>query len=150
MQEVLDAIGPAASFDCVAPDRLLGATLVKRSPDMPERARAAREALGLTQGQVAERLGISIEVYGRIERGLNTPRIKTLVRLCDVLHVTPNDLLIGEFPSAPRNLGTVRPELRRLLAVLDGADAATIKRVTEVARWLRERSKRPTLRGRRA
>src|SRR4051794_9952480 len=36
-------------------------------------ARAARNALRLTQEQVADALGMAAEVYGRIERGLMMP-----------------------------------------------------------------------------
>ena len=65
-----------------------------------------------------------------------TPRLATLLRLCDVLRVQPNDLLLASPTAALRSDG-MSPELRQLAAVLDGADAIVVKRVTEVARWLR-------------
>lgn len=103
-----------------------------------DRARAARKKLGLNQGEVAERVGISTEVYGRFERGLVTPRIQTLLKLCGVLKVTPNDLLLGGLPDAGGAIADLATaDRRRLDAVLEGADPTTIKRVTEVARWLR-------------
>lgn len=102
-----------------------------------ERARAARVRLGLNQSEVAERVGISNEVYGRFERGSVTPRLKTLLKVCDVLRVTPNDLLLGAEPS-PTLAGPspLTGDLLRLVAVLDKASTITIRRVTEVARWL--------------
>jgi transcriptional regulator with XRE-family HTH domain len=100
-----------------------------------ERARAARTRLGLNQSEVAGRVGISNEVYGRLERGLMTPRLATFLRLCDVLGVEPNDLLLGSTSPQLRN-DQMSPELRQLVAVLKRADAVTIKRVTDVARWL--------------
>jgi len=85
-------------------------------------ARAARQREELTQEQVAERLEISPEVYGRIERGLIFPRVPTLVDLCRVLR-KPSDEILGL--AANGNGGahgeaTARhvespPELRRLL-----------------------------------
>ncbi|HWO22420.1 MAG TPA: helix-turn-helix domain-containing protein [Kofleriaceae bacterium] len=100
-----------------------------------ERARAARTKLGLNQSEVAERVGISNEVYGRLERGLMTPRLATFLRLCDVLDVEPNDLLlVTPEPQLRDEAGS--PELRQLVAVLEDADALVLKRVTEVARWL--------------
>ena len=66
------------------------------------RARAAREGLGLHQAEVAERVGISIEVYGRFERGTVTPRLRTLLTMCVVLHLEPNDLLLGSDTGARR------------------------------------------------
>jgi transcriptional regulator with XRE-family HTH domain len=99
------------------------------------RVRAARTRLGLNQSEVAERVGISNEVYGRLERGLMMPRLATFLRLCDVLGVEPNDLLLASPGPQLRNDG-MPPELRRLMAVLEHADPVVIKRVTEVARWL--------------
>lgn len=107
-----------------SPESILGA-----------RARAARTRLGLNQSEVAERVGISNEVYGRLERGLMTPRLATFLRLCDVLGVQPNDLLVDEQGSELRN-DAMPPMLRQLVAVLAHADPTVIKRVTEVARWL--------------
>lgn len=100
-----------------------------------ERARAARTRLGLNQLEVAERIGISSEAYGRLERGLMAPRFATFLRLCDVLGVAPNDLLLASPGPLPRN-DAMSPELRQLVAVLEHADAVVIKRVTDVARWL--------------
>jgi transcriptional regulator with XRE-family HTH domain len=107
---------------------------------MGERARAARGQLGLNQSEVAERVGISIEVYGRFERGLITPRLSTFLRLCDVLRVQPNDLLLADAPAVLRN-DSISPAFRQLAILLEGADATTIKRVTEVARWLQAAGK---------
>lgn len=109
--------------------------MAKRTLGIGQRARAAREHLGLTQGDVAERVSISLEVYGRFERGRITPRISTLLRLCEALRLEPNDLLLADSKSRPRNDG-LRHGLRQLVAVLDRADDNTIKRVTDVARWL--------------
>ena len=100
-----------------------------------ERARAARTRLGLNQSEVAERVGISNEVYGRLERGLMTPRLTTFLRLCDVLGVQPNELLVDEPDPELRN-DAMPPMLRQLVAVLEHADPVVVKRVTEVARWL--------------
>lgn len=100
-----------------------------------ERARAARLALGLNQDEIAERIGISSEVYGRIERGLVTPRIDTLLKLCSALQVEPNDLLLPNRRNAAHD--SVPPYVRQLAALLDGADQTTIRRVVDVTRWLR-------------
>ncbi|WP_233610342.1 helix-turn-helix transcriptional regulator, partial [Corallococcus sp. AB049A] len=44
-------------------------------------ARAARLKAGLTQADVADRVGIASEVYGRLERGKMMPSVPTLFRL---------------------------------------------------------------------
>jgi transcriptional regulator with XRE-family HTH domain len=100
-----------------------------------KRARAVRTRLGLNQAEVAERIGISDEVYGRLERGAMTPRLTTFLRLCSVLGVEPNDLLLAS-PSPQLRDDGMSPDLRQLVAVLEQADAIVIRRVTEVARWL--------------
>lgn len=102
-----------------------------------DRARAARTRLGLNQSEVAERVKISDEVYGRFERGLVKPRIQTLLKICEALQVTPNELLLGEVAGETARDDRLTAGLRRLVNVLDGADDTTIARVTEVARWLR-------------
>lgn len=58
--------------------------------------RDARESASLTQEGLAERIQITPEAFGRLERGLSTPSFPTLMRLCEALDVTPNDLLIAD------------------------------------------------------
>ncbi len=53
-----------------------------------------RKKAGLTQAEVAERAGISDRTYADIERGAVNLRIETLLKLCQALEVTPNDLLV--------------------------------------------------------
>ncbi len=55
--------------------------------------RSAREAGGWSQADLAERIGLSVEAYGRLERGRVLPRASTLVRIARTLHVGVDDLL---------------------------------------------------------
>jgi transcriptional regulator with XRE-family HTH domain len=85
-------------------------------------ARAARVRANLTQEDVAERVGLATEVYGRLERGGMLPSVPTLKKLCEILRI-PSDVLLGltpaqenfwtkEVPSKP----TEEPaEIRRLV-----------------------------------
>ena len=43
-------------------------------------ARTARMRAGLTQEDVAERIGMASEVYGRMERGQMLPRVEKLLK----------------------------------------------------------------------
>ena len=55
---------------------------------------ALRKKNGLTQAEVAEGAGISDRTYADIERSDAIMRIDTLLKICKVLKVTPNDILI--------------------------------------------------------
>ena len=55
-----------------------------------------RLSLGLTQEQLAERLGKSLRFVTEIERGAVGVSIGTLLALCGALKTTPNDLLLPQ------------------------------------------------------
>ena len=61
---------------------------------------AIRKRMGLTQAEVAEAAGLSDRTYADIERGTVNMRTETILRICKVLHVTPDDILTDE-PAAP-------------------------------------------------
>lgn len=54
---------------------------------------AVRKRLGLTQSEVAEAAGLSDRTYADIERGSVNMRVETILRICRVLHVTPDEIL---------------------------------------------------------
>ena len=51
--------------------------------------------LGLSDSEVARRSRLSEVRYGHYVRGRSEPDLATLLRICKVLNVTPNDLLIN-------------------------------------------------------
>ena len=55
--------------------------------------REARQAAGLTQLELAEKLGVTIGTIGYYERGAGMPKTDNLFALCDILHIRPADLL---------------------------------------------------------
>ena len=55
--------------------------------------RAARERLGLTQEQVAERSGVQAGEVSRIETGKRDPKVSTLERLAKAVEAKPGELL---------------------------------------------------------
>ena len=50
-------------------------------------------AAGLTQLELAEKLGVTIGTIGYYERGAGMPKTDNLFALCDILHIRPADLL---------------------------------------------------------
>lgn len=59
-----------------------------------------RRALGLTQAQLAERLGVDTETLSRFERGKHLPSLATLERLAGLLLTTVGELLAEQQPQA--------------------------------------------------
>lgn len=63
-----------------------------------ERIRCRRQAAGLTQEALAQRLGVVKQTIGNYERGEREPDLTTLRAIADILGVTPTDLL-DDFPT---------------------------------------------------
>jgi len=59
-----------------------------------DRLRAARKIRGLTQVQLAERLGITQKSYQRMETGVHDLKMSTIYDLCKALEIS-SDWLIG-------------------------------------------------------
>lgn len=55
-----------------------------------------RKRMGMTQSEVAERAGLSDRTYADIERGSVNMRTETILRICNVLHITPDEVLTEE------------------------------------------------------
>ena len=56
------------------------------------RIRELRKQRGLTQEQLAEAIGKSVDTISNIERGFSSTRIKTAARLAEILEVALPDL----------------------------------------------------------
>ncbi len=52
-----------------------------------------RKRMGLTQAEVAGKAGLADRTYADIERGTVNMRIETILRICDALHITPDEIL---------------------------------------------------------
>ncbi|ATB30115.1 helix-turn-helix transcriptional regulator [Melittangium boletus] len=82
--------------------------------------REARERASLTQEEVAERVGLAVEILGRVERGSMLPSAPTLRELCRVLRMDADALLwldregaapvspLDDFPQLPWLVETLR------------------------------------------
>lgn len=55
-----------------------------------------RKKAGMTQTEVADAAGLSDRTYADIERGTVNMRVDTILRICKVLHITPDDILTEE------------------------------------------------------
>jgi transcriptional regulator with XRE-family HTH domain len=98
-------------------------------------ARQARRARKLTQEDVADRVGVSTQFYGRIERGYALPSVTTLRRMLEVLDLRA-DALLGvsvseaasdDDASTQARLEADNPHLRRLMRYLRRASPVTLQ-----------------------
>ncbi len=67
-----------------------------------QRIKYFREKQKLTQAKLAEKAEMDSNNISRIERGEAVPSIETVLKLCNGLSVSPNDLLMFEY-CAPVN-----------------------------------------------
>ncbi|NVJ00307.1 helix-turn-helix transcriptional regulator [Myxococcus sp. AM009] len=103
-------------------------------------AREAREKLGMTRAEVAERVGLVEPAYGRLERGKVLPSVPVFHRLSLTLGLSP-EVLLGTTPRGtgkkkpPRapSLEAETPELRRLLALARKLDEEKLDALLHVA-----------------
>jgi len=116
----------------------------KLSKALGDAAREARKREGVTQADVAERIGVATEVYGRLERGLLMPSVPTLRRLCLALKLPADSLLAlgtphppawAEAPSAPAETGG--PQMRRLMRHVRKLNPDQLRALSHVAATLR-------------
>lgn len=60
-----------------------------------DRCRQAREAAGYTQERLAEQIGVSTQFLSDAERGVTGMSVTTIIKLCNVLSVSADFLLMG-------------------------------------------------------
>ncbi len=60
-----------------------------------QRLKKARKAKKMTQEELAEKLDVSIAFLSRIERGNSQVNLKRLVQICEILEVSPGEILNG-------------------------------------------------------
>ncbi len=61
----------------------------------------ARRALGMTQLELAQKMGVTDKAVSKWERDLSCPDVSTLPRLAQVLGLSMEALLVQELPSGP-------------------------------------------------
>jgi transcriptional regulator with XRE-family HTH domain len=121
----------------------------KLAISLGEALRAARQEASLTQADVAERAGMSTEVYGRLERGHMLPSLPRLRRLCQVLRMDANVALkltgrdaAAWLSDAPPRPSDDPPPLRRLVRTLRQLDPEQLAALSVMANTLAKLSGR--------
>ena len=74
-----------------------------------------RKRARITQEQLAEKMGVSVQMVSNLERGNKAIRIDNLVRLCEILEVSTDYILTGTHFQT--NTQSAYEKLARLSAV---------------------------------
>lgn len=107
-----------------------------KSKDIAIKIRELRKALKLTQSQFAERVNLSEDSIGKIERGIGVPTLDTLNKIASGLKMPVEDLLStlkkkpSQKPSGP---------LSDLMAYLQTRSPEDIRFIHEIAVKILER-----------
>lgn len=83
------------------------------------RLRQAREQSGLTQQDLAEKLGVTKSAIGNYENGVSSPKWDVLLKIFDVLHVEPNFLYQDSFSPDSAEPVLLTPQQSALLSSFD-------------------------------
>ena len=91
-----------------------------------DQVRSYRTRKGLTQADLAEKTDLSLDMIGRIERGVASPSFNSLVAIAEVLDV-PVAVLLGGKPVSAGTDTRKEASLERILATLNALDADRVQ-----------------------
>lgn len=89
------------------------------------RLRQIRKSRKLSQAELAAATGISGKAYADIERGASNMRMDTMLKICQVLHITPDKLFVHEYDSSAY-------EVQAITQCLSGFSADDREKVVEL------------------
>jgi transcriptional regulator with XRE-family HTH domain len=90
-----------------------------------------RKRAGLTQDQLAQAAGLSVDMISRIEAGATGARFPTIEKLAEALRVDPAELFTSDFSGGGPKSGQLAAMTAKLSALSD-ADLAWLSSVIEV------------------
>ena len=99
--------------------------------EVGKRLSARRKELGMKQFQVSEAAGLSDKYLSNLERATSVMSIDVLMKLCNVLKVSPDYLLLG----TTERLNSEDIE-QRFLQMLSSMNEKQIKMVFSFMEWL--------------
>lgn len=99
--------------------RFLGAALTTLRDVVGVRIKNLRKKAGLSQSELAERIGTDAPLISRYERGVTLPSIEVLIKLSSALKVSPAELLPGEHDEIREKLISLRRKIADLAMRID-------------------------------
>lgn len=106
--------------------------------EFSERLKDLRKQAGLTQVDVAEKLGISQPAYASWERGLKKPTQENLVKIAQILNVSV-DYLVGNLEETTDKLDNIELLFRMNSKGLTDEEKAVFKK--ELIEFMEDRKK---------
>ncbi len=103
------------------------------SQEIGRRLRHFRTAQGLSQEQVALASDLNTNSVGMIERGLKSPTLVTLKRICDSLGISLAELFLYDGEQPPSDNGPAIKKVETLMRSLPAADAKRVASIVEQA-----------------
>ena len=88
-----------------------------------------RKFKGMTQEELANKIGKSKNVISNWERGDNSPDVDSIEKICKALNVTPNQLFGWEFFEEYENFISIMKEKRAILSKLESDKASLQKKI---------------------
>lgn len=85
--------------------------------------RTARKEHGLTQEEIAEKIGVTPEYYGQLESGNKAPSLETLINIAESVYVSIDLLVYG----SNRDLG-----LGNILQLLNGKSPENLRKIEKI------------------
>ena len=89
-----------------------------------------RKSKGFTQAQLAEMIDISTIHMSHMETGSVSMSLECLIKICDSLNITPDDLLLGEY-----KLNSISAA-KQLTSIMDNLTADERKLIIDFAELL--------------
>lgn len=89
---------------------------------------AIRKRSGMTQMEVAEAADLSNRAYADIERGTSNMRVDTIIKICNALHITPDEI----FTSNTSEMTAQQEELIKRLNACSPKDKETALQLLSV------------------
>lgn len=101
--------------------------------EFSERIKCLRKEKGLTQRDMASKLGMTVSGYGYYEQGRNEPSTDVIVQIADILEVSTDYLLKGKLePDYREQAKEILDDPNALIAGRDGnIDAETMLKAIE-------------------
>lgn len=93
--------------------------------DLGKTLKAKRRELGITQDELAEKLGITKYHLSDIERGVHKLSLTVFLGYCEALNLTPNELL-------GINTLNINPELLSVLSTMDADKQLQVLKIVKL------------------